>query len=270
MSKILFAVGHGKSSSGGYDSGATHDGYQEFKIVREIAKYAQEYYNKYYNEHCDLMNYDGDLSLKERIKKLQDDKYDLVAEFHLNAGGGLGTECYYHHESKRGKKLADEITKNISKDLDIKNRGAKIKLNSSGEDYFGIIRETKPCAILIETVFIDSSDLETVKTSKGQKKCGESIARAVATVRGFDEKEPEIPPIDNTEGEYNVAKSYKNGSTPENVYADTALKNKIGSLDKYEECDCLDKVDGKYVVKYKVNGTNSYKVGFVKYDGGID
>lgn len=270
MSKILFIVGHGKSSNGGYDSGATHDGYEEFKIVREITRYAHEYYNENYNERCDLMNYDGDLSLKERISKLQNDKYDLVAEFHLNAGGGLGTECYYHHDSKKGKMLADEITKNISSDLGVKNRGSKIKLNSSGEDYFGIIRETKPCAILIETVFIDSSDLEKVKTKKGQQKCGESIARAVATVRDLEDKEPEIPPVDKPEGEYNVAKVYKNGSTPENVYADTELKNKIGSLDKYEECECLDKVDGKFVVKYKVNGTNSYKVGFVKYDGGLE
>ncbi len=101
MSKICFAIGHGKSAKGGYDSGATHAGYHEFKIAREIGKYAQEYYNKHYNEHCDLMNYNGDLSLKQRIAKLQDNTYDLVAEFHLNAAGGQGTECYYHHNTNQ-------------------------------------------------------------------------------------------------------------------------------------------------------------------------
>lgn len=278
MSKIVFAIGHGKSANGGYDSGATHNGYHEFKIAREIGKYAQEYYNVHYNEHCDLMNYEGSLSLKDRINKLQDDTYDLVAEFHLNAAGGLGTECYYHHYSKQGKKLAEEITKNISKDLGVKNRGAKVKLNLYGKDYFGIIRQTKPCAILIETVFIDSTDLETVKTAEGQRKCGESIARAVATVRGVSKKEiqndtPEEKPSKLTEKpkeKFNMAKTYKNGSTPENVYADTALKNKIGTLDKYEQCECLDKVNGRFLVKYKVNGTGTYKTGFVKYNGGLD
>lgn len=69
--------------------------------------------------------------------------------------------------------------------------------------------------------------------------------------------------------EFEMAKTYKNGSTIENVYADTALKNKIGSLNKWEQCECLGIVNGKYIVKYKVDGTNNYKVGFVKYNGGI-
>lgn len=66
-----------------------------------------------------------------------------------------------------------------------------------------------------------------------------------------------------------MAKTYKNGSTPETVYADTNLTKITGSLDKYEVCECLGIVNSRYIVKYKVNGTNNYKVGFVKYHGGI-
>lgn len=64
-------------------------------------------------------------------------------------------------------------------------------------------------------------------------------------------------------------KTYKNGSTAETVYADTSKSTKIGTLDKYESCTCLAKIDNMYLVLYKVNGTNSYKVGFVAYNGGI-
>ena len=71
------------------------------------------------------------------------------------------------------------------------------------------------------------------------------------------------------EGDFNMAKTYKNGSTREDVYADTGLTLKTGSLDRYEQCECLDIVDGRYLVKYKVNGTNRYKTGFVKYSGGV-
>ena len=39
--RICIVVGHGKSKSGGYDSGAVAFGYHEFKIAREIAKFAQ-------------------------------------------------------------------------------------------------------------------------------------------------------------------------------------------------------------------------------------
>ena len=69
--------------------------------------------------------------------------------------------------------------------------------------------------------------------------------------------------------EFEMAKTYKNGSTPEPVYADTGLSVKVGSLDKWEQCECLAIVNGRYLVKYKVNGTNNYKAGFCKYHGGV-
>lgn len=189
-SKICFIVGHGKSQSGGYDSGAVNGSYHEFKIACEIAKYAQEYFNKYYSETADLMNYNGDLYLTERIKKVNAANYDFIAEIHLNAGKGTGPEVYYYHGSPTGEKHAEAISAAISSAFGIRNRGAKVRLNSSGKDYFAIVRDTKPCAVLIETVFIDTaSDLEKVKTAAGQKKCGEVIAQAIADVRGLKMKE---------------------------------------------------------------------------------
>ena len=50
---------------------------------------------------------------------------------------------------------------------------------------------------------------------------------------------------------------------------DTGKTTKIGSLDKNESCTCLAKINGMYLVKYKVNGTSDYKVGFVSYNGGV-
>lgn len=196
MSKICFIVGHGKSSNGGYDSGATSNGFHEFKIAREIAKYAQEYYNTNYTEQCDLMNFDGDLYLMDRVKKVNANNYDLIAEFHLNAGGGTGPEVYYYHGDSTGNKYAAAISAAIAKQFGMRNRGAKVKMSGS-KDYFAIIRDTRPRALLIETVFIDTADLEKVKTAAGQKECGETIAVALATARGVGRKEavkPVAPP----------------------------------------------------------------------------
>lgn len=64
-------------------------------------------------------------------------------------------------------------------------------------------------------------------------------------------------------------KHYKNGSTIEKVYSDTAKKNLIGNLDKNESCMCLGIVDGMYLVLYKINGSSNCKIGFVSYNGGI-
>lgn len=183
MGKIAFIVGHGKSRTGGYDPGATNGNFHEFKIAKEIARYATEYYNENYTEIAYPMNYNGDLYLTERINAANSAGYDFVAEIHLNAGGGTGTECYYHVGGGDGKKYAEAITAAISAAFGVKNRGAKVKTNSAGKDYFAIIRETGCTAVLVESLFIDTSDLNFLKDAAGQKKCGEAIAKAVAEVR---------------------------------------------------------------------------------------
>lgn len=188
MGKIAFIVGHGKSRTGGYDPGATNGNFHEFKIAKEIARYATEYYNENYTEIAYPMNYNGDLYLTERIKAANSAGYDFVAEIHLNAGGGTGTECYYHVGGGDGKKYAEAITAAISAAFGVKNRGAKVKKNSAGKDYFAIIRETSCTAVLVESLFIDTSDLNFLKDAAGQKKCGEAIAKAVAEVRNAAKK----------------------------------------------------------------------------------
>lgn len=196
MNKICFIAGHGKSKSGGYDPGATNGIHHEYRIAKKIAEYAQSHYNANFEEQADIMNENADLYLTERIKKVNQMGYDFVAEIHLNAGGGTGTECYYSNGNSVGKKYADEISKGIASALGVKQRsngaddgGDKVKLNGAGKDYFAIIRDTKPTAVLVETVFIDTeSDLAKVSTEEGQKSCGVAIAEAVAKVRGAKRK----------------------------------------------------------------------------------
>lgn len=62
---------------------------------------------------------------------------------------------------------------------------------------------------------------------------------------------------------------YKNGSTREDVFADTDLTNKIGSLSPYESCDCFGEFNGRAMVRYHVGNTRNYKIGFAKWLGGI-
>lgn len=68
---------------------------------------------------------------------------------------------------------------------------------------------------------------------------------------------------------FDTAKTYKNGASSTPVYSESILKTKTGSLNAYEECECLAIVNGKYLVKYKVDGTSAYKTGFVAYSGGV-
>ena len=64
-------------------------------------------------------------------------------------------------------------------------------------------------------------------------------------------------------------KRYQNGSTSENVYADTNCTKKVGSLDPREECDCFGIFNDRAMVRYQVNGSSDYKIGFCKWLGGV-
>ena len=179
--RICIIVGHGKSKSGGYDSGAvSRDGrYYEFEIAKRIAKYAADYLG------CSLMNYEGNLYLTDRIKAVNRADYDFVAEIHLNAGGGKGTEVYYYNGSPTGLKAAMAVSQEIAEEFNVPDRGAKVKLGKNGKDYFAIIRDTKPTAILVETLFIDNdAELEILKSDEGKKRCGEAIGKALEKALG--------------------------------------------------------------------------------------
>ena len=193
MSKIAIVVGHGKSKSGGYDSGAVANGFHEFKIAKECAKYAQEYLNANYECQADLFNYAGDTYLTDRVAKFKDNTYTLLAEIHLNSFSNdtaTGTEVYYSQASKGalGQKAAEKISAQIASDFDIRNRGAKTRLRSDGKDYFAIIRDTKPHAVLVETLFISSNDVYLIDTATEQQKMGKSIAVGIANAMGLKAK----------------------------------------------------------------------------------
>lgn len=190
--KISVCIGHGKSQSGQYDSGAVASGYQEFKLARAIGKCLKQELSKY-NCTVDLINYDGDKNLAERIKYVNSKGYDLNMELHLNAGGGTGPEVYYKHNSKQGKALASAISKSIATNLGLKDRGARTKL-ISGQDYFGCVREIKCMSFLVETVFIDTKgDRDKVIYASGQEQCAKAIATAVAKYYGLGRKETPKP-----------------------------------------------------------------------------
>lgn len=193
MSKIAIVVGHGKSKTGGYDSGAVANGFHEFKLAKECAKYAQEYLNANYDCQADLFNYSGDTYLTDRVAKFKDNTYTLLAEIHLNSFSNdtaTGTEVYYSQASKGalGQKAAEKISAQIASDFDIRNRGAKTRLRSDGRDYFAIIRDTKPHAVLVETLFISSNDVYLVDTATEQQKMGKSIAVGIANAMGLKAK----------------------------------------------------------------------------------
>lgn len=88
----------------------------------------------------------------------------------------------------------------------------------------------------------------------------------------------EQTPINNNvdnDGSDVEMKTYQNGSTSENVYADSKLTKLIGVLNPREKCDCFGVFNGRAIVKYKVDkkinddSSDNFKVGFCKWLGGV-
>ena len=82
------------------------------------------------------------------------------------------------------------------------------------------------------------------------------------------EQQKPAPEIKNKGGNLEMARVYQNGSTPETVYADTALSKKIGTLNPWEKAEYLSIDNNRHLVRYTVDGTNTKKCGYVLWKGG--
>lgn len=79
-------------------------------------------------------------------------------------------------------------------------------------------------------------------------------------------------PVNNNNiesGDDEPVRIFQNGSTSENVYADTDCTKKIGSLNPREKCDCFGIFNNRAIVRYEVNNSGNYKIGFCKWIGGV-
>ena len=183
--KICVAAGHGKSKNGGFDPGACSGCFREFDIAKETAKYLSQYLRSA-GFDTELINYNGDLYLTERVEKINSGDFDFALEIHLNAGGGTGSEVYYPKGSAQGRRAAALISSGIAEAFSIPDRGAKTKDGRNGRDYFAVVRDTKPLTLLVETLFIDSDDVENVSSASGRELCARAISKAVLAF--FSEK----------------------------------------------------------------------------------
>lgn len=93
--------------------------------------------------------------------------------------------------------------------------------------------------------------------------------RFLNMIQAYLNGETEINNSVNNDGSDVEMKTYQNGSTSENVFADTACTKKIGSLNPRESCDCFGIFNDRAMVRYNVTGTSNYKIGFCKWLGGV-
>ncbi|MGL6184605.1 MAG: N-acetylmuramoyl-L-alanine amidase [Clostridium chrysemydis] len=146
--KIVIDPGHG-----GKDPGAISNGLREKDINLKISKALKEELLRDGFTVKLTREDDTFLSLKERSDIGNSFKGDLFISIHCNSSlnaDASGTEVFiYNLKNRETKDLGERIALEISKSLNLKNRGVK-------EGNFAVLRCTKMKAILIETAFLSN------------------------------------------------------------------------------------------------------------------
>ncbi len=181
--QIIIDPGHG-----GSETGAVASGYKEkdlnLTVGLELRKILQEYFSKV------LMTRETDVyfDLNERAtwmaqKAAAFPGRTIGLSLHKNAfnGQARGTEIIYslHSTPDLAKCIADKIV-----ELGIVRRNPNMYTKSSSKgadiDYFGIIRNSgKAQTIIIESLFMDSADVEFLKQPYFLKSLAKKIAEGL-------------------------------------------------------------------------------------------
>lgn len=177
--KVFISAGHG-----GSDPGAVADSFKEKDLNLSIALACRDVLERHGVEVRMSRTKDENDPLSEEIRECNAYGPDLAVSIHNNAGGGDGAEVFYHYGGGKSKDLAENVLAEIVK-AGQNSRGAKIRKNSAGKDYYGFIRETSCPAVIVECAFVDNAtDRQILATEGKRKSMGEAIAKGILKSMG--------------------------------------------------------------------------------------
>lgn len=146
-------------------------------VVRKIIELLSDYDVKIYR--TDDVTGKSDLSLGERVRRCNSYNPDLFVSIHHNAGGGTGTEVFWHTKgTQEDKKVASIVAPKLASMCGVRNRGVKTK-------ELGVLT-CKATAILCEGGFMDhKGDYELITSDHGQKLYAKAVAEVIVEYLGL-------------------------------------------------------------------------------------
>ena len=181
MPKVFIGVGHG-----GTDPGAVSNNTKEKDLNLSIALACRDVLARHGVSVGMSRTKDEDDNISEEISECNEYSPDLAVDIHNNAGGGDGGEVFHSYLGGMGKTLAEDILAEIVK-IGQNSRGAKIRKNANGKDYYAFIRNTTCPAVIVECAFVDNpTDLKISATEGKRQKMGEAIAKGILKTLGIE------------------------------------------------------------------------------------
>lgn len=185
VKKVFIGIGHG-----GSDPGAVANGLKESNLALDIGMRLNALLKAAGVFTLISRTADVDDDLTDKIARCNVFAPDLALDIHINAGGGEGWEAFVYSGGGTSKLLAQNIEQEVKK-ITI-SRGLKTKINSSGSDYFGFIRQVQAPSVILEAAFIDNlKDVERIKTGEGRQKFAEAYAAGILKTLGIKTTEEE-------------------------------------------------------------------------------
>lgn len=156
---IVLDPGHG-----GENHGLEYGGFLEKEMNLKVAKDIKEELEKYENTIVYITNPEcQDMSLKQRAEYAKSVEADLLVSLHFNMSEEhqvYGSEVWIPSRGENHtwmRSLGDIFTEEF-REQGLVDRGVKVRLNSKGKDYYGIIRESTALevpSILVEHCYAD-------------------------------------------------------------------------------------------------------------------
>ena len=186
--RVFLGVGHG-----GNDPGAVANGLREKDLNLIMALKCREVLVAAGIEVGISRLKDENDTLAEEIKEANAFKPDLAVDIHNNAGGGDGFEAYIQTNTYKARSnAAARAMESRVKAIGQNSRGIKTKLNGSGHDWFGWLRQVNCPAVLVEGCFLDSKDREIADTVAEQEAFGVAYAKGILDYFGIEVAENDL------------------------------------------------------------------------------
>lgn len=166
---IMIDAGHGGTDPGTSGSGRFEKEFNLSVALKVKALLDKEPYLKPLMTRSD----DTYITLANRVKLAEANKVDLFLSIHGNSStvpGPNGTETYYSRDSS--KAFADIVHKHLLKATGLKDRGVK-------KASLHVTRETTMPAILLESGFLDSSDVKVLFDDAVQNRIATEIVAGI-------------------------------------------------------------------------------------------
>lgn len=190
--KVYIGIGHG-----GSDAGAVSHGLKEKDLTLATGLACYNTLKRHGVDAKISRTTDRDSTIASKVRECNAfaGELDYCLDIHYNAGGGDGCEVYYFHGSEYARSFAEDIISGI-KTIGQNSRGVKTKTyteNGRTYDYFGMIRDTVPIAVLVECAFLDTADIQIADTGAKQEAMGVAIAKGVLKHLGIAYREETAP-----------------------------------------------------------------------------